>query len=36
VWRWDVGAVPNGVYYYCVASPVGERELGKVVVLNKN
>jgi len=36
VWRWDIGAVPNGVYYYSVASPNGSRELGKVVVLNPN
>jgi hypothetical protein len=34
VWRWDVGAVPSGVYYYSVASPVGSSELGKVVVVN--
>jgi hypothetical protein len=35
-WRWDVGAVPNGVYYYSVATPNGSRELGKIVVLNPN
>ena len=34
-WRWDVGAVPNGVYCYSVASTDGNRELGKVVVLNR-
>jgi hypothetical protein len=35
VWRWDVGAVPNGVYYYSVSSPGGDHETGKVVVLNR-
>ena len=35
VWRWDVGAVPNGVYYYSVASPDGARDFGKVVVLSR-
>jgi hypothetical protein len=35
VWRWDVGAVPNGVYYYSVSGPNVSRELGKVAVLNR-
>jgi hypothetical protein len=33
-WRWNVAAVPNGVYYDSVASPGGTRELGKVVILD--
>jgi hypothetical protein len=34
-WRWDVSAVPDGVYCYSAASPDGSRERGKVVVLNR-
>ena len=35
-WRWAVGSVPSGIYCYSVTVPTGERELGKVVVLNKH
>jgi hypothetical protein len=35
-WRWGVGEVPNGVYYYSVTGPTGTRDFGKIVVLNGN
>ncbi|HTW90412.1 MAG TPA: hypothetical protein VMH22_01705 [bacterium] len=35
VWRWNVSHVPSGVYCYSVASPNGNRDLGKVVVVNR-
>jgi len=35
-WRWNVDAVPNGVYCYSVASPDGTHELGKTAVLKPN